>query len=67
VGKSVLVGAHDGKHARCNVRVGGFLGAGLHVGGIVIDLKEVGLSLDLEAAEVVLAMRVISFVKLLKD
>src|ERR1035437_7954423 len=56
---SVLVGAHDGEHARRNVRVGGVFGAAIHVEGVVIDLEEVGLSLDSEVAEVVLAVRVI--------
>ena len=37
----------------------GVFGAACHVEGVVIDLEEVGLSLDREGAEVVLAVRVI--------
>ena len=55
----VLVGAHDGEHARRLLGVGGIFRTAVHVEGVVVDFEEVGFALDLEAAEVVLAVRVV--------
>jgi hypothetical protein len=56
---SIFVGAHDGEHARRNVRVGGVFRAAFHVERVVVQLEEVGFSLDIEAAKIVLFVRVI--------
>jgi len=58
-GDSVLVGAHDGEHARRNAWVRGVFRTAVHIEGVVVDLPEVRLALDFDAAEVVLAVRVI--------
>jgi protein ImuA len=55
----VFVSAHDGQHAHRLRGVCWIIGAALHVGRVVIDFEEVGLSLNLEAAEVVLAVRIV--------
>ena len=57
--KSVLIGAHDGKHARRLLGVRRVSGAELHGEVVVVYLSEIRLALDLEVAEVVLAVRVI--------
>ena len=41
---SVLVGAHDGEHARRLLRVGGIFRTAVHVEGVVVDLEEVGFA-----------------------
>jgi hypothetical protein len=51
--------AHDGEHARRLLRVGRIFRPALHVAGVVIDLEEVDYALKLNAAEVVLPVRVV--------
>jgi hypothetical protein len=63
---SILVGAHDGEHARRLRGIGGIFGAALQVGGVVY-LEKPPPVLKRDRAEVVLAMRSPSFVKLLNE
>jgi hypothetical protein len=64
---SVFIGAHDGKHARRLFGVVGVVGARREVWRVVIELEEVAFSLKVDRAEVVLAVRSLSFAKLLWD
>src|SRR5579862_4111868 len=55
----VFIGAHNREHARRLLWISGIFGTTGQVGGVVIDLEEVGLPGELEVSEVMLAMRVI--------
>lgn len=52
---------HHGQNARGDVRVGRVLGAVLQLLVVVVELEAVPLALDVEAAVVVLAVRVVLF------